>query len=94
MVEKELKIKTEPIDEAQKNSTDTVKSSAKRKQSELQDNEELGGNIITLLSGISAGEDGSVIKTKKKQKIMTEEKKLKLDQEKVNSIQTFFYILI
>lgn len=39
--------------------------------------------MLTLLGGITAAEDGTVIKAKRKKKVLTEDKKIKLEQEKV-----------
>lgn len=76
VVKEPIVIKKESIDEEPK------ETESRKRKLEL-DQEEKHGNILTLLGGITAAEDGSVIKTKKKKKVLTEDKKIKLEQEKV-----------
>ncbi|KAJ8679555.1 hypothetical protein QAD02_015342 [Eretmocerus hayati] len=86
IVKKEIEIKKEPIDE------DVHTESLKRAYE--SDEEEQRGNILTLVDGISAAVDGSVIRPKKKKKILTQDKKLKLDQEKINQFRNQNHISV
>lgn len=76
VIKEEIEIKSEPIDEE----LITPVKSLKRKNEEI---EEQHNSVLTLVDGISAAEDGTVIRQKKKKKILTEDRKMKLEQEQV-----------
>ncbi|XP_058800275.1 probable ATP-dependent RNA helicase DDX52 [Phymastichus coffea] len=74
-------------------SSEEIVKYSKRKHDDNDENEK-PKNVLTLLDGISAVEDGTIIRPKKKSKIMTEDKKLKLEQEKINQYRNQHHISV
>lgn len=77
-------IKTEPVESA---------PSVKRKHDQVSDDEEIyqvpsnefqeNKNTLVLLNGMSVPVDGVKVKKNKKQKVSTEEQKIRLEKERV-----------
>ncbi|CAB0035272.1 unnamed protein product [Trichogramma brassicae] len=97
-VDESVEIKTEPDSEPESESEviedDSQKKSLKRKCSEIEDASEANESEFTILDGIKAGADGKILKEKKKQKLMTDELKLKLEQEKINHFRNIHHISV
>ncbi|CAD6215837.1 GSCOCG00000653001-RA-CDS [Cotesia congregata] len=75
----EITIKTEPVDPV---------PSSKRKRDQVSNDEQISeGSSLVLLNGISLPADGVKVKKNKKIKISDEEKKIMLEQEKINRLR-------
>ncbi|KAH0560209.1 probable ATP-dependent RNA helicase DDX52 [Cotesia glomerata] len=82
----EITIKTEPVDPV---------PSSKRKRDQVSNDEQISeGSSLVLLNGISLPADGVKVKKNKKIKISDEEKKIMLEQEKINRLRNEYRISV